>query len=126
MNRRTFLQGTGVLLAAGATGAHAIEPIARVGRSHMRLSFAAYSYRQFLDLRRKPRPEMTLDDFIDQTAEMPFDAVADFVPVALTGVAPLILVANNALPVNSIGEFVAYAKARPGQLNFGSSTSTRS
>jgi len=53
--------------------------------------------------------------------KMPFDAVADFVPVALTGVAPLILVANNALPVNSIGEFVAYAKARPGQLNFGSS-----
>ena len=53
--------------------------------------------------------------------KMPFDAVADFAPVALTGVAPLILVANNALPVNSIGEFVAYAKARPGQLNFGSS-----
>jgi len=75
MHRRTFLQGTGVLLAAGATGVHAIEPIARVGRSQMRLSFAAYSYRQFLDLRRKPRPEMTLDDFIDQTAEMPFDAV---------------------------------------------------
>ncbi len=41
----------------------------------MRLSFAAYSFRQYLDLRRRPKPEMTLEDFIDFAAEQPFDAV---------------------------------------------------
>jgi tripartite-type tricarboxylate transporter receptor subunit TctC len=54
-------------------------------------------------------------------AKMPFDAVADFAPVAVTGYAPLILVASNGFAPNTIAEFVAYAKSRPGQLNFGSS-----
>lgn len=40
----------------------------------MRLGLAAYSFRQALDLRRKP-PTMNLDGFIDLTASMPFDAV---------------------------------------------------
>ena len=53
--------------------------------------------------------------------KMPFDAQHDIVPVALTGVAPLILVANASFPPNNVAELVAYAKARPGQLNFGSS-----
>ncbi|MCI0377064.1 MAG: sugar phosphate isomerase/epimerase [Gemmataceae bacterium] len=74
--RRKFL--TGALAGAGAAAAStasAIEPIQRSGRPHMRLSFAAYSFRQYLDLRRKPRPEMTLEDFIDFAAAQPFDAV---------------------------------------------------
>ena len=76
--RRHFLQAT---LAAGAAGtvaassSAAIEPIRRTGRPHMRLSLAAYSFRQFLDLRRKPQPTMSLDDFIDLAAGMPLDAV---------------------------------------------------
>ena len=76
--RRHFLQAS---LAAGAigtlttTGAPAIEPIRRTGRPLIRLSLAAYSFRQFLDLRRKPRPAMSLDDFIDMAAGLPLDAV---------------------------------------------------
>jgi tripartite-type tricarboxylate transporter receptor subunit TctC len=54
-------------------------------------------------------------------AKMPFDAEKDVIPLALTGVAPLILTANNAFPVNSSAELVAYVKSRPGQFNFGSS-----
>ncbi len=53
--------------------------------------------------------------------KMPFDAQNDFIPVVLTGVAPLILVANASVPVNNVAELVAYVKARPGQFNFGSS-----
>ncbi len=75
--RRDFLTGT--LAAAGVIGltapaSHAIDPFRRAGRSHLKLSLAAYSFRQALDLRRKP-PTMTLDGFIDLTASMPFDAV---------------------------------------------------
>jgi tripartite-type tricarboxylate transporter receptor subunit TctC len=54
-------------------------------------------------------------------AKMPFDVMNDITPVALSGIAPLILTANNAFPPNSITEMVAYVKARPGQFNFGSS-----
>jgi tripartite-type tricarboxylate transporter receptor subunit TctC len=53
--------------------------------------------------------------------KMPFDALNDIVAVALTGIAPLILVASASLPVNNVADLVAYAKARPNQLNYGSS-----
>jgi len=41
--------------------------------------------------------------------------------VSLIGTSPLYLVANPSVPVNSIQELVAYAKANPGKLNYGSS-----
>src|SRR5581483_135957 len=74
--RRQFLQGTLGLGAGLAVGtASAIEPIRRVGKAHMRLSLAAYSFRRYLDLRTKPKPTMALEDFIDLAATLPFDAV---------------------------------------------------
>lgn len=73
-SRRGFFISAGAA-ALCASRAHAIEPIRRTGRPQMRLSLAAYSFRQFLDLRRKPKPTMTLDDFIDLAAELPLDAV---------------------------------------------------
>ena len=77
MDRRRFVLGS--LAAAGATAlttssADAIDPIRRAGRPQFKLGLAAYSFRQALDLRRKP-PTMTLDGFIDLAATMPFDAV---------------------------------------------------
>src|SRR5262249_26074987 len=69
----SLLAGTGLVLGAGS--AVAIEPIRRSGPSHLRLSIAAYSFRQALDLKRKPKPAMTLDDFIDLAAGMDLDAV---------------------------------------------------
>jgi len=53
--------------------------------------------------------------------KLPFDVVKSFAPVSLVGIAPLIMTANNDLPVKDIKELVAYAKANPGKLSFGSS-----
>ncbi len=52
---------------------------------------------------------------------IPFDNLRDFAPVALLGQQPNALVVANALPVRSLQELVAYMKARPGQMNYGSS-----
>jgi len=53
-------------------------------------------------------------------AKLPFDPLTDFVPVTQVNSAPLLLVVHPSLPVKSVAELVAYAKARPGQLNYGS------
>jgi tripartite-type tricarboxylate transporter receptor subunit TctC len=53
-------------------------------------------------------------------ARVPFDPSADFVPVTRVNSAPLLLVVNPAVPVRSAQELIAYAKARPGELNYGS------
>lgn len=50
----------------------------------------------------------------------PFDPQKDFTPISLVAMVPSVLVANKALPVNSVAELVAYAKANPGTLNYGS------
>jgi len=50
---------------------------------------------------------------------MPFDTVKDFSPISLVASGPLMLVVNPAVPVQSVQELVAYAKANPGKLNFG-------
>ncbi|KCB29156.1 Bug family tripartite tricarboxylate transporter substrate binding protein [Bordetella hinzii] len=50
-----------------------------------------------------------------------FNLVTDFEPVGLVGKIPSVLVVNPQLPVHSVQELVAYAKAHPGTLTFGSS-----
>ncbi|MFN0160136.1 MAG: Bug family tripartite tricarboxylate transporter substrate binding protein [Burkholderiales bacterium] len=54
---------------------------------------------------------------------LPFDPIKDFVPVSLTSVSPLILVANNDFPARTVAEVIAYARANPGRINYGSSGS---
>ncbi len=49
-----------------------------------------------------------------------YDPVRDFAPVALITSAPLMLVANNDVPVKNAADLIALAKAKPGQLSFGS------
>ena len=53
-------------------------------------------------------------------AKLPYDTLSDFVPIAPLTSGPGLLVVNNALPVKSVKELIAYARSRPGQLNFGS------
>jgi tripartite-type tricarboxylate transporter receptor subunit TctC len=50
-----------------------------------------------------------------------FDPVKSFAPVSLLARQPFLLVVNPKLPVKSLGDLIAYAKAHPGKLNFGSS-----
>jgi len=50
----------------------------------------------------------------------PYDAVRDFVPITSAAKAPNAVVVHPSLPVKSIGQLIALAKARPGELNYGS------
>lgn len=52
-----------------------------------------------------------------------YDVQRDFAPVGLTATVPLALVVNPSLPVNNVNEFIAYAKANPGKLSYGSAGS---
>src|SRR5712672_512313 len=54
-------------------------------------------------------------------SQLPYDPVRDFAPVALATTSPLLAVAPLSLPAKDIREFVAYARANDGKLNYGSS-----
>ena len=49
-----------------------------------------------------------------------YDAVKDLAPVGLVATVPNVLVTHPSVPAATLAEFIAYARARPGQLNFGS------
>ena len=53
-------------------------------------------------------------------SKMPYDMVRDFTPVGHIASAPNLLVVNNDLPVKSVAELIAYMKANPDKLSFGS------
>ncbi|HET7596590.1 MAG TPA: tripartite tricarboxylate transporter substrate binding protein [Burkholderiales bacterium] len=52
--------------------------------------------------------------------KLPYDTEKDLAPITVIAAAPLMLVVHPSLPVKSTQEFIAYAKANPGKLNFGS------
>lgn len=54
-------------------------------------------------------------------ARINYDPIADFAPVIQFGTAPNVLVVNPSLPVNSVKELIAYIRANPGKVNYGSS-----
>lgn len=53
-------------------------------------------------------------------SKLPYDTFADFAPVVLAGAAPNVLVTRPTLPVNSVGDLIAYGRANPGKLTYGS------
>ena len=53
-------------------------------------------------------------------SKVPYDVDRDFVPVSLIATGPNVLVVNPKTPVKTLGELIAYARANPGKLNFGS------
>jgi tripartite-type tricarboxylate transporter receptor subunit TctC len=53
-------------------------------------------------------------------SKLPYNTLKDFTPIARTAMQPLALLVTPKLPVNSLPEFVRYAKERPGQINYGS------
>ena len=52
--------------------------------------------------------------------KLPYDAVKDFAPITLVATTPYVLVVHPSLPVKNVKELIALAKARPGELNYGS------
>jgi len=55
--------------------------------------------------------------------QQPYDLARDFVPVTSVAEIPLGLAVNNYVPANNVKEFIAYAKANPGKLNYSSTAS---
>ncbi len=53
-------------------------------------------------------------------SKLPYDAAKDFAPITLVSKVPSLYVVHPDLPVKNLKEFVAYAKSKPGQLNYGS------
>ncbi|WP_026432301.1 Bug family tripartite tricarboxylate transporter substrate binding protein [Paracidovorax oryzae] len=53
-------------------------------------------------------------------SKLPYSTLKDFTPIARTAMQPLALLVNPKLPAQNLQEFIAYARARPGQVNFGS------
>jgi tripartite-type tricarboxylate transporter receptor subunit TctC len=53
-------------------------------------------------------------------AKLPYDAVNDFAPISFVASVPYVLVVDPALPVNTVQQLIAFAKARPGRINYAS------
>lgn len=53
-------------------------------------------------------------------SKLNYDYLKDFTPITLVATTPLVIVANKDVPVKTVKELIEYAKANPGQLNFGS------
>ena len=53
-------------------------------------------------------------------SKLPYDIQRDFAPVTQVAVAPNVMVINPSLPVQNVGEFIAYAKKQPGKLSYAS------
>ena len=52
--------------------------------------------------------------------KLPYDTLRDLAPISLVGSTPLVLVAHPSLPVKTVKDLIALAKAKPGQLNYSS------
>lgn len=65
-----------------------------------------------------PSPTMAVN--VSLYKNLPYDPVADFIPLALLAQTPFVLIVNQDLPVKSVPELIAYAKANPGKLTFAS------
>ena len=54
------------------------------------------------------------------THTVTFDPIKDFMPIASVAASPFAITVGNSFPANSLADFIAYVKAKPGQLSFGS------
>jgi tripartite-type tricarboxylate transporter receptor subunit TctC len=53
-------------------------------------------------------------------AKLPYDAIKDFIPIIFVAATPYVLNVHPSMPVKSVKELIAFAKARPGQINYAS------
>ena len=52
--------------------------------------------------------------------KLPYDSIKDFTPISLAGSSPLVFAVHPSLPAKTVKEMIAFARARPGQLTYGS------
>ncbi|HUR90916.1 MAG TPA: tripartite tricarboxylate transporter substrate binding protein [Ramlibacter sp.] len=90
---------------AGASGTVAAQSVVRAEPDGYTLLLAA-------------SPEVSIAPITMKA--LPYDPVRDLQPITLVGQIPFFLVVNPSLPVNSLDEFIAYAKVNPGKLNYSS------
>jgi tripartite-type tricarboxylate transporter receptor subunit TctC len=65
-----------------------------------------------------PTPTMAVNVALYKS--LPYEPLVDFVPLALLGQTPFVLIVNASLPVKSVTELIAYAKANAGKMSFAS------
>ena len=53
--------------------------------------------------------------------KLPYDPIRDFTAISMVAMVPNVMVVHPSIPVKTVNDFIAYARARPGQLSFGSS-----
>lgn len=100
-----FGQSVIIDVRAGASGIIGTEIVAKATPDGYTLLYGTSTTMTLLPAQRK---------------NIPYDPMKDFAPVTLLVRIPQILIANNSVPVQSVKELIAYAKAKPGQLNYGS------
>ena len=91
---------------AGATGAIGTQAVRQSGPDGYTLLFTSNTAHVFNPVMQNPRP---------------FDPVADFTPISVAVRFPQYLIVHPSVPVRSLKEFIAFARARPGELNYSSS-----
>jgi tripartite-type tricarboxylate transporter receptor subunit TctC len=64
-----------------------------------------------------PVSQITISPF---THKVGFDPIKDFAPITILATAPFVVTVRTDFPANTLGEFIAYVKSKPGQLTYGS------
>jgi len=81
--------------------------------------FAAKATPNGYTLLATPSGPMTMNPIV--RAKLPYDPLRDFIPISNMGKLPFILAVNSSLPVKSLKELIAYAKAHPNEVSYGAS-----